>query len=106
MTEWEFPKGRRNYMETDIKCALREFQEETGISKESIKIINDRKLENENDLKELKQLIKNHKKFTGSAVATRILKDWNNSILKFVKVMPTDYKRVMMELNETKLKVS
>ena len=64
------------------------------------------KLENENDLKELKQLIKNHKKFTGSAVATRILKDWNNSISKFVKVMPTDYKRVMMELNETKLKVS
>ena len=38
------------------------------------------KLENENDLKELKQLIKNHKKFTGSAVATRILNDWNNSI--------------------------
>ena len=64
------------------------------------------KLENENDLKELKQLIKNHKKFTGSAVATRILNDWNNSISKFVKVMPTDYKRVMMELNETKLKVS
>ena len=64
------------------------------------------KLENENDLKELKQLIKNHKKFTGSAVANRILKDWNNSISKFVKVMPTDYKRVMMELNETKLKVS
>jgi len=64
------------------------------------------KLENENDLKELKQLIKNHKKFTDSAVATRILKDWNNSISKFVKVMPTDYKRVMMELNETKLKVS
>ena len=64
------------------------------------------KLENENDLKELKQLIKNHKKFTGSAVATRILNDWNNSISKFVKVMPTDYKRVMMELKETKLKVS
>ena len=27
-------------METDIKCALREFQEETGISKDNIKIIN------------------------------------------------------------------
>ncbi len=38
--EWGFPKGRRNYMETDIKCALREFQEETGISKDNIKIIN------------------------------------------------------------------
>ena len=30
-TEWEFPKGRRNYMEKDLECALREFQEETGI---------------------------------------------------------------------------
>ena len=38
--EWGFPKGRRNYMETGIKCALREFQEETGISKDNIKIIN------------------------------------------------------------------
>jgi len=38
-TEWEFPKGRKNYQERDIDCALREFEEETGISKESIKII-------------------------------------------------------------------
>ena len=30
-TEWEFPKGRRNYQERDINCALREFREETGI---------------------------------------------------------------------------
>ena len=38
--EWGFPKGRRNYMETDIKCALREFQEETGIYKDNVQIIN------------------------------------------------------------------
>ena len=38
-TEWEFPKGRKNYQERDIDCALREFEEETGISKENIKII-------------------------------------------------------------------
>ena len=37
--EWGFPKGRRNYMETDIKCALREFEEETGYSKNNIEII-------------------------------------------------------------------
>ena len=30
-TEWEFPKGRRNQNEKDIICALREFEEETGI---------------------------------------------------------------------------
>ena len=28
--EWGFPKGRRNYQETDITCAYREFNEETG----------------------------------------------------------------------------
>jgi 8-oxo-dGTP pyrophosphatase MutT (NUDIX family) len=28
--EWGFPKGRRNYQERDLDCALREFSEETG----------------------------------------------------------------------------
>lgn len=28
--EWGFPKGRRNFMEKDYECALREFSEETG----------------------------------------------------------------------------
>ena len=39
-TEWGFPKGRRNYQENDIQCALREFEEETGYSHKSITIIN------------------------------------------------------------------
>lgn len=38
-TEWEFPKGRRNQKEKDLECALREFEEETGISKLDIKLI-------------------------------------------------------------------
>lgn len=38
-TEWEFPKGRRNQKEKDLECALREFEEETGISKNDIRII-------------------------------------------------------------------
>jgi 8-oxo-dGTP pyrophosphatase MutT (NUDIX family) len=28
--EWGFPKGRRNLMEDNIDCAIREFEEETG----------------------------------------------------------------------------
>ena len=28
--EWGFPKGRKNYNETDLDCAIREFNEETG----------------------------------------------------------------------------
>lgn len=38
-TEWEFPKGRRNQKEKDLDCALREFQEETGIPQNKLTII-------------------------------------------------------------------
>jgi len=38
-TEWEFPKGRRNFKEKDLECALREFEEETGISSPKITIV-------------------------------------------------------------------
>jgi len=37
--EWGFPKGRRNSQENDYNCAIREFCEETGYSKENIHII-------------------------------------------------------------------
>jgi len=38
-TEWEFPKGRRNFQEKDLDCALREFEEETGYLKKSVNVI-------------------------------------------------------------------
>lgn len=37
--EWEFPKGRRNYKENDMECALREFEEETGMKRTDIQIV-------------------------------------------------------------------
>lgn len=37
--EWGFPKGRKNYQEKDLQCALREFEEETGISSKKLNII-------------------------------------------------------------------
>ena len=30
--EWEFPKGRRSNRENNIQCAIREFEEESGLS--------------------------------------------------------------------------
>jgi ADP-ribose pyrophosphatase YjhB (NUDIX family) len=38
-TEWEFPKGRRERKEKEIQCALREFEEGTGIGRNRITII-------------------------------------------------------------------
>jgi|TARA_Y100000992_G_scaffold302592_1_gene277568 ADP-ribose pyrophosphatase YjhB (NUDIX family) len=37
--EWGFPKGRRNYQEKDITAAIREWEEETGYSRNDISII-------------------------------------------------------------------
>ncbi len=37
--EWGLPKGRRNYHEKDLSCAIREFQEETGYNKNELNII-------------------------------------------------------------------
>ena len=56
-------------------------------------------LKNENDLIGLKELIEKHYKYTDSEVAKNILNDWDNQIDNFVKVMPTDYKRVLEEMN-------
>jgi 8-oxo-dGTP pyrophosphatase MutT (NUDIX family) len=38
--EWGFPKGRRNPHESNIDCAIREFEEETGIKKINYNILN------------------------------------------------------------------
>lgn len=37
--EWGFPKGRRDPYESDLACALREVQEETGLTSKDIDII-------------------------------------------------------------------
>ena len=50
------------------------------------------------DIAELKQLVDKHFKLTGSTVARTALEDWDNALSQFVKVMPTDYKRVLAEM--------
>jgi 8-oxo-dGTP pyrophosphatase MutT (NUDIX family) len=37
--EWGFPKGRRNESESDICCAIREFEEETNIERSKFRIL-------------------------------------------------------------------
>jgi glutamate synthase (NADPH/NADH) large chain len=54
-------------------------------------------LDDLDDIAELKALIEKHAQYTGSTVAQRLLADWNGSLEKFVKVMPSDYKRVLLQ---------
>lgn len=46
----------------------------------------------------LKQLIEKHLEYTDSDVARRILDNWNEMLPKFVKVMPVEYRRALMEM--------
>ncbi|HIA14775.1 MAG TPA: glutamate synthase large subunit [Nitrospirales bacterium] len=51
----------------------------------------------EEDQQELLAMVTQHLTFTGSPKAKRLLEQWDRMIAKFVKVMPTDYKRVLAE---------
>jgi glutamate synthase (NADPH/NADH) large chain len=46
----------------------------------------------------LRQLVQSHLEHTGSAVARRLLDDWENWLPKFKKVMPVDYRRALQEM--------
>jgi glutamate synthase domain-containing protein 2/glutamate synthase domain-containing protein 1/glutamate synthase domain-containing protein 3 len=47
------------------------------------------------DLETLKTMLEHHFQYTKSAVAERILNNWQVAVKQFVKVMPKDYKRVL-----------
>jgi glutamate synthase (NADPH/NADH) large chain len=49
----------------------------------------------EEDRAVLLELVREHEEETGSAVAAALLQDWDLSVLRFSKVMPTDFKRVL-----------
>jgi glutamate synthase (NADPH/NADH) len=47
------------------------------------------------EIAELRSMIEDHQHWTGSERAERILKNFNQILPRFVRVMPTDYKRVL-----------
>jgi glutamate synthase (NADPH/NADH) large chain len=50
------------------------------------------------DAQRLFALIDNHRRFTGSRQATRIVERWSDYLPKFVKVMPVDYRRALEQM--------
>jgi glutamate synthase domain-containing protein 3 len=59
-------------------------------------------VEKKEDIEELRQLITNHYNYTESTVAKRVLDNWNFLLPQFIKVYPTDYRRVVEEAEELK----
>lgn len=54
-------------------------------------------LEDPTEIAFVRGLIEDHHHYTGSELAARILLDFTRALPRFVKVLPTDYKRVMLE---------
>ena len=55
-------------------------------------------VETTSEAAQLRSYLEAHEAKTGSTVAGKILADWPNSLGTFVKVMPTDYKRVLEQM--------
>ncbi|MEL6947088.1 MAG: glutamate synthase-related protein, partial [Pseudomonadota bacterium] len=55
------------------------------------------------DDERLRQLIENHKHYTGSDRAAEILDNWEAFRSKFVKIMPTEYRRALMEIEQAQM---
>ena len=53
--------------------------------------------------KELKELIRKHYLYTGSALAGKMLDDWNRYVEDFIQIVPIEYKRVLQEEQMRKL---
>ena len=55
------------------------------------------KVVEDEDIDELRRLIESHHEYTRSPVAADLLDRWSETLGQFVKVMPIDYKRVLLE---------
>ena len=58
------------------------------------------KLEDPPEIAEVRALIERHVRYTGSDRGRYILQLWEDMVPKFVKVMPKDYRRVLMAIKK------
>jgi glutamate synthase (ferredoxin) len=56
------------------------------------------KIEDAEDVEKVKSLLAKHVQYTQSPVAENILENWNDYQSKFVKIMPTAYKKVLADI--------
>lgn len=56
----------------------------------------------QSDEAQLKKLLEDHNRWTGSRRARELLDNWDSSRAKFVKVFPNEYKRALGEINAKK----
>jgi len=73
---------------------------EKNCSKEGLNLLS---VEEDKDIKQLKELIESHYNSTLSPLAQRILEKWEESLPDFVKVFPEEYRQALIRMEEEKL---
>lgn len=61
------------------------------------------KVNEDKDIKQLKDLIESHYNATLSPLAQRILEKWEDYLPKFIKVLPEEYRKALIRLEKEKM---
>ena len=75
-------------------------EDQTFIGKCNATDLNLDPITEEEDKVQLKELITNHYNYTQSSLAQRILENWDAYLPKFVKVLPEEYRKALIRLEE------
>ncbi|OYD06482.1 glutamate synthase large subunit [Paludifilum halophilum] len=58
------------------------------------------RLDEDREIEEVKRLIQNHVRYTGSRHARKVLEHWEKTVAQFVKVIPKDYQRMLLLIEQ------
>ncbi|WP_374954602.1 hypothetical protein [Paenibacillus sp. AR247] len=72
----------------------------TFIDRCNLEMILLERVEDAEEVQELKSMIEKHVNYTESAVGERVLEDWEHSLGQFVRVIPKDYKRMTQQIRK------
>jgi glutamate synthase domain-containing protein 3 len=74
------------------------FDENSDLEKRCNKeMIDIDRVQSSEDVNELFDLVKKYSLYTQSSKASRILASWEQEVNKFVKVIPKEYKKILLE---------
>ncbi len=70
----------------------------------NMEMVSLQRLQDEEEIRQVKQMIMNHGEYTDSHLAWKVLAKWDDMVHKFVKVMPQDFEQIQKAIAEAEKK--
>jgi len=80
-------------------------QKKTFEKKCNLEALNLLAVDEDNDIRQLRELIENHYNATLSPIAQRILENWEEYLPRFIKIFPEEYKQALIRLEREKSEI-